>query len=276
MEHNAKRVEQVEEEKQIDVIPNQTFTITFGNQGENHVGMQKIGVALDRGLTTEEVNEIAAKAMVDGFVTETHSLNTLLGDRIGAQVVESATIVVVRNGLDWLLGDKSGSDAFFWEQFGLEKDRYALMYGRVVNKKARHNLCFADFSQEPEYEKGKGRVYAFDELPLLSQVRKKLGELNPLLTNLIAEGNYYYDPSRCGIGYHGDTERRIVIGIRVGREMPLCFQWYYHGEKVGARKTIMLNHGDVYFSSAKAVGYDWKKKTVYTLRHAAGCKEFTE
>jgi hypothetical protein len=26
------------------------------------------------------------------------------------------------------------------------------MYGRVVNKRARHNICFSDFDQEPDYE----------------------------------------------------------------------------------------------------------------------------
>lgn len=261
-------------EEEIDVIPNQTFTITFGNQGENHVGMQKIGKELDRGLTVDEIKEIKDKADSAGFVTEYHSLNTLLGDRIGAQATEEAGIVVIRNGLNWLL-DGEKSDEFFWEQYHLEKDKHAFMYGRVVNKKARHNLCFSENDQEPDYQNGRGRIYSFSGLPLLNRVRVKLGELNPLLIDMIAEGNYYYDPEHCGIGYHGDTERRIVIGVRVGRDMPLCFQWYYHGEPVGPKKTIMLSHGDVYFSSAKTVGYDWKKKTFYTLRHAAGCDEYT-
>jgi hypothetical protein len=36
----------------------------------------------------------------------------------------------------------------------------------------------------------------------------------------------------------------------------------------------MLNHGDIYIMSDKAVGYDWKKRKIPTLRHAAGCKKF--
>ena len=28
---------------------------------------------------------------------------------------------------------------------------------------------------------------------------------------LVAEANYYYDLEKCGIGYHGDAERRIVV-----------------------------------------------------------------
>lgn len=267
----------MDEEKAIDIIPIQTFTITFGNQGENHVGMQKIGADLERGLSVDEVREIGEKAALDGYTVERHSLNSMLGERIGVQAVEQAEVVVIRNGLAWLMdGTDDDVDQFFWEQYNLEKDRHALMYGRVVNKKARHNLCFADFSQEPDYEKGRGRIYSFADLPLLSKVRAKLGKLNPMLSQLIAEGNYYYDLKKCGIGYHGDTERKIVIGIRVGSDMPLCFQWYYYGERVGPRTTISLSHGDVYFSSQKAVGYDWKKKTIYTLRHAAGCKDFID
>jgi len=31
-----------------------------------------------------------------------------------------------------------------------------------------------------------------------------------------------------------------------------------------------LDDGDVYFMSEKAVGYDWKHSSIYSLRHAAG------
>lgn len=40
------------------------------------------------------------------------------------------------------------------------------MYGRVVNKNARWNLCFDEKSSEPDYEKGRGRVIGFSEVPL--------------------------------------------------------------------------------------------------------------
>ena len=32
----------------------------------------------------------------------------------------------------------------------------------------------------------------------------------------------------------------------------------------------MLNSGDVYIMSDKAVGFDWKRSSLLTLRHAAG------
>jgi len=38
---------------------------------------------------------------------------------------------------------------------------------------------------------------------------------------------------------------------------------------------VELHDGDVYAMSEKAVGTDWKKKLVPTLRHATGCKTYT-
>ena len=40
---------------------------------------------------------------------------------------------------------------------------------------------------------------------------------------LACEGNYYYDVSKCGIGFHGDSERKRVIGVRLGASIPLHF-----------------------------------------------------
>ena len=88
------------------------------------------------------------------------------------------------------------------------------MYGRVVNKHARHNLCFGEAHQAPNYEEGMGTVYAFDEVPLLKKIRSQLGEIiGEKGVNLQAEGNYYYDVNKCGIGFHGDTERKKVIAF---------------------------------------------------------------
>jgi len=44
---------------------------------------------------------------------------------------------------------------------------------------------------------------------------------------------------------------------------------------VGKRIIVPLNGGDIYLMSEKAVGTDWKRKKVYTLRHATGCDKYT-
>lgn len=237
----------------------QTFTITFGDVAENHKGMQTIGT------------------MKDGFShDDLVNIKTRLEDRqILCELIDlgrEAYVLVIRNGVNHFIHPYTSSDLFN-EHNALEKDTKAFMYGRVVNKKARHNLCFSDFSQEPDYENGKGRIVSW---PLITGIlRNSLSELIGD-NDLVSEGNYYYDISKCGIGYHGDSERKRVIGVRLGASMPLVFWWYQKNERVGDRIDLMLNDGDIYIMSEKATGNDWKKRNILTLRHAAGCKKFID
>lgn len=137
--------------------------------------------------------------------------------------IDNAYLLVIRKGVTAFVESQSLKvelDALSW-------DTKAKMYGRVVNKKKRHNLCFADYAQEPNYELGKGCVVDFKKLPLLSSVRKGLvNSVGKGADGLLAEGNLYYDASTCGIGFHGDTERRKVIGLRLGEDMPLIYRWF--------------------------------------------------
>ena len=179
----------------------ETFTLTFGDQGENHVGMQKIGTPLKYGLSVEEVENIDLYAKSKGYLTELIRLH----DMIDIKVPE-AVILIIRKGLKLFDVDP---DSFYQEQLELKKDKHAKMYGRVVQKHARHNLCFSDFHQDADYEKGKGTVYAFNEVPLLQKVRVKLGELNNKLQNLVAEGNYYFS-DKCGLSTVAFKYRKIT------------------------------------------------------------------
>jgi hypothetical protein len=73
-------------------------------------------------------------------------------------------------------------------------DKQAFMYGRVVEKKARWNLCFDDKEQQPDYKEKKGTVVAFSKCPGLAKVRAGLGDLcGAKAKGLKAELNYYYD-----------------------------------------------------------------------------------
>jgi hypothetical protein len=90
------------------------------------------------------------------------------------------------------------------------------------------------------------------------------------LGDLVAEGNRYYDPANCYIGFHGDKERNVVIAVRLGESMPIHFQQYIGGEVIGKRTSIDLHHGDIYVMSERAVGKNWLKRNVITYRHAAG------
>ncbi len=149
------------------------------------------------------------------------------------------------------------------------------MYGRVVNKKARWNLCFhATEGHGPDYAMGKGRVVALTEVPRTASFVESLPtRFGPKAVGLQGEGNYYYDARTCGIGWHGDTERRKVVALRLGgagAEMPICYRWYHHGEAQGDVISVPLRGGDLYVMSEKAVGADWRMPSKWTLRHATG------
>jgi alkylated DNA repair dioxygenase AlkB len=88
---------------------------------------------------------------------------------------------------------------------------------------------------------------------------------------LNAEGNYYFH-DKSGIGFHGDTERNILICISLGNSSTLRYCWRKHGTSTlfGKEIYIKLDHGDIYIMSEKATGYDWKMRSKYRLVHATG------
>lgn len=239
------------------------ITLTFGDQAENHAGMQKVGEMVERGLSYFDLMYIKYKFERDSHL---YNLSKLLPK---GTIKERVGFLVIKNRIDFLHNLTT-------EIVGLQVDTKAFMKGRVVNKRARYNLCFADFDQEPDYESKRGRIINFRHLPYLSEVLKLLRSLSEKIPDLVAEENLYYDVNECGIGFHGDSERKIVIGCRLGANMPLYYQWYKEGEKVGKLFEVELEHGDIYIMSEKATGFDWKKRKIFTLRHAAGSKKYTK
>jgi alkylated DNA repair dioxygenase AlkB len=241
----------------------QTITLTFSENVENHAGMQQITSSkVTNGYSVELLNKLAST--IGGTI---YNLNNLIEE----VKTDEACLLVFQNGLETIFN--ISKDELYKEQSSLDVDKKAFMYGRVVNKAARYNLCFADFNQEPDYSNKKGRVIDFNTeyIPLTNQLRNQLGEkLGDEFKDLFAEGNYYYNVDKCYIGWHGDTERKCVLGVRLGEPFDLHYQWYYKNEKVGNPFSIQLNSGDIYIMSSKAVGFDWKSKNKYTLRHAAG------
>ncbi|XWV24736.1 hypothetical protein QJ856_gp1047 [Tupanvirus deep ocean] len=252
----------------------QTITITFCEIAENHVGMEKLGIPTEVGFVLGDL--LCAKKWFDerGATTELLDLNYPI-ENINIYPDDEAFLLIIREGVNYLFDNENANDLFD-ELISLNWDSKALMYGRVVNKNARHNLCFSNNNQDPNYESGKGRVISFNSVPLLKKIKNRLKQvLGDSGSGLVAEGNYYYDVSKCGIGYHGDSERKKVIGVRIGATIPLVYQWHHKGQSIGQKMIFELNHGDIYIMSEKATGNDWKKKNLFTLRHAAGCAKYT-
>lgn len=262
------------------------ITLTLGDQAENHAGMQKLGelVEAGEGFNFDDLVDIKTNLEAIGIECELVPLELyqdLSVVDMSVDMPEEAFVLIIRDGVNKLLEicSEFTQRDMFEEHLVLELDKQAWMKGKVVNKHARWNLCFDDVAQEPDYEAKKGRIVSYDEIPvtkmLLSQIPLYFGHK---AENLKGEGNYYYDKKKCGIGFHGDSERRKVIGIRLGlgESLPLHFQWFRESEPQGERIILNLNGGDMYVMSEKAVGQDWKRKKIYTLRHATGCKKYTE
>ncbi len=251
-----------------------TITLTFGDCAENHVGMEQLGqrMGAGEGFSIMDLRKMKQRFDREGHCCDLYYLHTSVEGS-----PEPAAVLVLRAGVNALLGNVFGEEHLFEEQAALDVDRKAFMYGRVVNKHARWNLCFDEVGSEPDYEAGKGRVVAINSLPHTSELYKALPAwFGEKAKGLKGEGNYYYDIGRCGIGFHGDSERRRVIGVRLGAAMDMHWQWYYDSEPVGERIIVPLEGGDIYVMSEKAVGTDWKTKKLLTLRHATGCDKFTE
>jgi len=153
-------------------------------------------------------------------------------------------------------------------------------------KKMKENKTYFkenEFGKSPPHPDlvAKGTIYKFTDLPLTNKIRETLPTLfGEKANNLLAEGNYYYDLEKTGIGFHGDSERKDVIGVRTGEDeesgFPLHYQWFQNRNPIGERVQIDLKNGDIYVMSEKAVGRDWKrsKDSLLTLRHAAGGPQY--
>ena len=253
---------------------NEVITLTLGDCAENGVGMQKITRASCHPLSgfTQTDLECIQQRMEEMDVKTEYVV-------LSSDSLPYASVLVIRNGVDALIG-AGASEEMFSEQKSLEWDKKKRIYGRIVNSLARYNLCFSEESQEPDYSQGKGRIIAFQDVPLLNRFLAAFEEMvGEKGRHLSVEGNYYYDMKQCGIGGHGDMERTLCAGVRLGTpnvNTPLYYQWYKEGEKIGDPIAISLFPGDIYFMSEKAVGKDWKKKKVPTLRHATGASKYTQ
>ena len=250
-----------------------TITLTFCESGENHVHNQMVGRQIPHGLSASQVRSLA-ETIEDSELIE---LNTLLDD---SEKAEEACVLVIRGGIDKLI---DGSKNLLHDLLDLDWDTqyFSRRHGKVVNKHARSNLIFAQDSQRPCYEEGKGTIVAYSEMPVLEKLKDRIYETfikqhfdEPI--ELIAEGNCYANNFKQGIGWHGDSERKLVVGVRLGAKMILKFAWFYRSLPASKSHEITLHHGDIYIMSSKAVGSDWNLRSKYTLRHCAGSLFFTK
>jgi hypothetical protein len=254
-------------------------TLTYGDVAESHAGMQNIGKKSKHGFSLADIKRADAFFKERGCETVIIHLNDFLPEEVKNSKTEEAYLFIAKKGLHCLVNDDKGVELTTETQF-FEWD--AKMYNSrrkiVQNKNARHNLNFSFEKQKSDFEKGKGTTVPWEEVPLIYKTRKALIEaFGKSAEDLQCEGNLYYEgKQKTGIGYHGDTERRKVIGIRLGgKPMNIHYQWYHRSRPCSVNISTILQPGDIYCMSEKTVGTDWKSSSIVTLRHAAGADIYT-
>lgn len=133
-------------------------------------------------------------------------------------------------------------------------------------------MVFGEEPQEASEDYKDYTITAFRDLPYLNMLREKIKNLlGPKAADLKAEGNRYYEEGS-GIGFHGDSERKIVVCLSLGRESTLRYFWRKpaSSENKYGPVDLKVKHGDIYIMSEKATGNDWRKSSRYRLVHAAG------
>ena len=260
----------------MSLFQKKTVTLTWGCQAENHVGMQKVGKGLSEfGFTHENLIHVKNIFENKNFECKLYDLNSEIKEieKTGIFDISKASILVIKNGITLFANPTelfSNLIKLDWDKKYWDNRRQ-----KVLNKQARYNLVFGEFNQKADFENKKGTIYDINEIDSLKKCKNELGDyFGDDFKNLECEGNYYYDINKCGIGYHGDSERRKVVGMRFGESCDLHYWWYYQSKRINKRISIPLEHGDMYIMNFKATGNDWKKKNIYTLRHATGCKKY--
>tara|TARA_B100001142_G_C14205001_1_gene605321 strand:+ start:109 stop:960 length:852 start_codon:yes stop_codon:yes gene_type:complete len=273
------------------------ITVTFGDSGENHVGNQQIGEKVPEGqgftLSDFEKTRDLIEAKYPSANVVIYNLKDLLMNNIGEKntietirqdmldYIPDSVLIVIENLVSTELANNIETElsSLEWDTKYWDTRRK-----RVLNKRARSNLCFDRVEQEPDYENGKGRIVSFNRLPNLDEVKRMIGDIfGEKGQNLIGEGNRYPDRTKNGIGFHGDAERLKVVALRLNQEdadgdrgtMPICWQWFHRSKSIGEKFTLNIKHGSIYAMSEYTTGYNWKRSSLYTLRHAAGGKKYT-
>ncbi len=250
------------------------LTITLCECSENHIGMEKNGNIAKSGYNKTHLDKLMN--YYKNKKIERINLRDLLNDNNiefinNVSYLDNAELLIIRNAID-------NHEDIYNELINLKWDYhyYDIKRKKVLNKKARSNLCIDNFSQEADYENKKGTIISNNNIPIFNKERIKISEILNEDPNLVkCEGNRYDNILKQGIGWHGDAERLKVVGLRFGESMSLCFKWFKNTNPVGKKFETILNSGDLYIMTEKTCGNDWKKRSILTLRHSAGCKKYT-
>ncbi len=102
-----------------------------------------------KGYNLKNLNNIRKRFEKKNCVVDLYCLNDELKDKLSKEdfdKIDKAYILVIRNAIQNVF---ENYNELMHEQLNLDYDKKAFMYGRVVNKHARYNLCFDEIAQKP-------------------------------------------------------------------------------------------------------------------------------
>ena len=257
-----------------------TVSLTYCDSGENHAGMKMLGekVGPGEGFAVEDLQRAKANFEALGCECEmldfASMLHEIAGNAHQLNIPQggAGAVLIIRGGAK-VFGDveemKKEMGGFEWD-----KKYWCARRKKVLNKHARANVCFDVLACDADYEQGQGTIVSWDAVPEVAKIRSGLKfMLGRKGQDLVCEGNQYFS-EKCGIGFHGDAERRKVVAVRLGNAMRMQWCWYYKHSAVGRKCEVLLEDGDMYIMEEKAVGTDWRRSSIFTLRHAAGAEKY--
>ena len=275
----------------LQATPQKNFAITFCDQAESGGTGQLNAGTMSRpgdGYTLADLQRIRAAfpghpckiidiraQLLKGVTGHNHNPTSKMIQKM-MMIQPKAHLLIIRGGGKTML--KGDTRSIFTQLVALPWDKQKgprKKGGIPLNKHDRYNLSFGPVATAPDYTIGQSTVVAFTN-PKVSELRKIHSQLEYITSQrLVAEGNYYHKEDS-GIRYHGDTTRRVVIGVRFGATRRLHFQHFLKFMAVGTNGGVDIHDGDMYAFSEHAVGTDWKSSAKLTLRHAVGMGHWTE
>lgn len=248
------------------------YALTLGEQAEIRVGSTLMGKGLAKhGLSVGELKAIGEKIGGCDFRILSESLDKK------NQPGNEAAVLLIKNGVDRMVGEGS-ADAMLAEQQGVKYDTQYFDHRRqkTVTNRARLNVVFGSIGIPHSDDYSQGSVIGWDTVPTFSLLRATLPSfVGDKAKDLNGEGNFYHH-SDAYIGFHGDGERKIVIGTSLGKTSTLRFYWRAPHSSIAHKPPFdfVVEHGDIYIMSEKASGNDWRYRSKYRLVHAAGPEKF--
>lgn len=183
-----------------------------------------------KGFTLKELRNIENKFKKEGIATEIWNIGN-------GKKVNDAYLLIIRNGTSVFLKDLYTTDELLNEQ----KKLSTKIKKGPVSKKRKNEACLEG---------------------LQNNLKRFFGKK---AKDLLCERKYCRDVSIC----HGNNKRKkVLITACLGKTLLLRFRWFHKKIPFDKSRNFILNDGDIYVMSEKAIGSDWKNAIIPTLQHA--------